>query len=219
MHHIQRSILYQLMQHPSRRYGQLKPQGVEGNIFTYHVRQLIGLGYVVKGDGGEYELTAAGKVYVDRLSGTNLLPRIQPKIITLIACRNEEGEWLVFRRRRQPLLGKVGFVYGKIHEGERIADAARRELKEKTGLQAQLEHRGDGYITMTEAGQVVSQVMFHLFIGMAPQGELQPTASGEAFWMNHAAFGRPDVMPSMPDLIGLLKSKRGLFFAELRYDA
>lgn len=219
MHHIQRTILHQLMQHPSRRYGQLKPKSVEGNVFTYHLRQLIALDYIAKSEARDYGLTPAGKIYVDRLSSSNLLPRIQPKIITLIACTNGVGEWLVFRRKRQPLLGQVGFIYGKIHQGETVTEAAKRELEEKSGLHARLNHRGDGYISIHEQGEPVSQVMFHLFEGSSISGALHQHVSGDVYWANESEFGLPGFMPSMPDLLGLLKSDQERFFAELSYDA
>src|SRR5437899_3164953 len=118
MHRLQQHILYQLMRHHDRRYANLKPEDVEGNLFMYHLRQLISKDWVAKREDGHYELTAAGHRHVDGLSFNTLTPRAQPRIVTLLVCRNKAGEYLFLRRKRQPLLGMVGFPYGKIHLGE-----------------------------------------------------------------------------------------------------
>lgn len=217
MHWIQKHVLAQLITGQTRRYAQLKPKDVEGNLFMYHLRAVMREGWVVKNAGGLYELTPAGKLYADRLSLQTLMPRIQPRIVTLITCQNEKGEWLLYRRGRQPLLGQVGFPYGKLHLDEAVEDAAARELMEKTGIRATLEHRGDGYITIYEEGQVISQILFHLFYGSNPKGEIAPVQrSGEVFWGR--IEDQDNLIASVKDLVGLLEANpEERFFAQLTY--
>ena len=218
MHRLQQHILERLIRHENQRYADLKPDEVEGNLFMYHLRQLTNRGLVVKRADGLYELTAEGMRQVDGLSLATLTPRAQPKIVTLVVCRNEMGQYLFYRRRRQPLLGMAGFPYGKIHLGESIADAAIRELFEKTGLATSLEHKGDGYITIYQDDEPVSQIMFHLFYGENPVGELLPDAtSGKAFWGTLSDVDKT-FMPSVIDLLQLLKdNSTSHFFTELIY--
>lgn len=109
MHRLQQHIIHQLILHPSLRYARLKPDEVEGNLFMYHLRQLMKEGLVTKRSDGQYELAAEGKLYADRLSLQSFTPRVQPKIVTLIACQNEHDEWLLYERKRQPLIGQIGF--------------------------------------------------------------------------------------------------------------
>lgn len=219
MHRLQQHILNRLISHEVQRYADLKPDEVEGNMFMYHLRQLISAGQVEKRADGLYELTAQGKRHVDGLSLVTYTTRVQPKIVTLVVCRNEVGEYLFYRRRRQPMLGMAGFPYGKIHLGETVAGAAVRELFEKTGLAAVLEHKGDGYITIYQDGEPVSHIMFHLFYGENPVGELLPdSTSGKAFWGTLSDVD-DTFLPSVIDLLQLLKdtpSER--FFAELVYE-
>ena len=218
MHRLQQHILSQLINNPSQRYADLKPAEVEGNLFMYHLRVLMKQGLVVKRDDGRYELSPDGKLYAETLSLKTLTPRIQPRLVTLTVCQNEQGEYLLFRRKRHPMLGWVGFPYGKIHLGETVTQAAARELKEKTGIQAQLTHRGDGYITFIENGEPVSQIFFHLFVGTNANGKLRSDPpSGTVFW------GRPEtaqdkLLPSVPDMLKLLaKHPQERFFCELEY--
>ncbi|MDO8638731.1 MAG: NUDIX domain-containing protein, partial [Candidatus Daviesbacteria bacterium] len=143
MHPIKRQILYQLITNPFLPFSKLKSKEIESNLFIYHLKQLILEGLVKKKADGKYELTSEGIGFTDRLSLSNFKPRIQPKIITLIVCQNKNGEFLLYKRGKQPFLGYTGFPYGKIHLGEKITQAAERELKEKTGLFAKLNHRGN----------------------------------------------------------------------------
>jgi len=218
MHHIQLRILRQLIHQPQCRYSELKSPEMEGNIFMYHLRSLIKAGYVVKGGDGRYGLTAPGAQYAEGLSLETMKPRAQPKIVTLLVCRNAAGEYLFMRRKRQPLLGLAGFPYGKLHLGETVGEAAARELREKTGLECRLAHRGDGYVTTNQTGEPTSEIMFHLFYGENPTGELAPkTKYGANFWAPSAAIDST-YMPSVPDLLALLRDTDQRFFAELCYE-
>lgn len=219
-HVIQKGILAKLIANPYLRYSQLKPKNIEGNHFMYHLKVLMREGLVVKNEDGYYLLSAEGKRNADSLSLQDYKPRKQPSIVTLITCQNEKGQWLVYKRKRQPLIHQIGFVYGKLHIGETVLQAAHRELKEKTGLECELTHRGDGYITIYEQDEAVSQVMFHLFYGKHPYGKLKKADKiGEASWVWPQEFAYPPYMASMVDLHQkLLDTPVGeRFFVELTY--
>jgi ADP-ribose pyrophosphatase YjhB (NUDIX family) len=218
MHYIQQRILYQLTHQPSLRYSELKPVEMEGNIFMYHLRSLMKAGYAEKGEDGRYRLTSKGAQYVEGLSLDTMKPRLQPKIVTLLVCRNNDGEYLFLRRKRQPLLGLAGFPYGKLHMGETVAEAAARELKEKTGLECRLVHRGDGYITTKQTGEPTSEIMFHLFYGENPTGRLITESKlGMALWVSESHVNNT-FMPSVAALLDMLKKSPERFFAELNYE-
>lgn len=219
MHRLQQHILQLLILNSHLRYADLKPREIEGNLFMYHLKQLIADGLVEKNTNGRYQLTAKGKLYSDRLSLKSLTPRVQPRIVTLMAVEDGEGNWLFYRRKRQPLIHMIGFPYGKIHIGESVKQAAERELKEKTGLAADLEHRGDGYATTTQNGEPVSEILFHMFYGCNPKGELlQRSKIGEPFWGQLKDIKDSEVMPNAPHLLQLVQSYKGSrFFAELSH--
>ncbi len=207
MHRLQKHILHQLIFNPTARYADLKPKEVEGNLFMYHLRQLMLDGLVAKRADGLYELSPAGKLFADKLSLELFAPRIQPKIVTIIACKNDVGEWLLLKRKRQPLINLTGFPYGKIHLGETIQQAAERELREKTGLTADLAHQADGYIEIYQDEELVSHVFFHFFVGTNPMGKLRgKTKSGQVFWRRVDDWHDPKYMPSMNRLAYLAES-------------
>lgn len=220
MHILQRNILAQLTQRDEARYSQLKPAELESNHFMYHLKVVQREGLVEKQTNGRYHLTAKGKLYVDQLSLTSFRRRLQPKIVTLLACQDATGRWLTLERSNQPLRGQIGFPYGKLHIGEGIEAAAHRELAEKTGLTGDLIHRGDGYITISEADDVVSQIFFHLFHGQNLAGDiLTQSHYGRVAWQPlETDFIRPPYMASMPELIRLIEqTDKTRFFTELEY--
>src|SRR5687767_15023689 len=53
--------------------------------------------------------------------------------------REEETEMLVIERGREPNKGKLAPPGGRIHLGERIGEAACRELREETGISVREE--------------------------------------------------------------------------------
>ena len=216
MHQLQQHILSLLIRHDAQRYAELKPSDVEGNLFMYHLRAVMKAGWVAKRADGQYELTPEGLRYVDALSLKTLTPRAQPRLVTLLVAQNAAGEYLLLRRKRQPLLGMFGFPYGKVHLGESIAEAAARELREKTGLTAELTHRGDGYVTIYQADEAVSQSFFHLFVATGIHGRLINSPDGDVFW-DIPKLDDPTLMPSVLDLIDLLETSSERFFTELTY--
>lgn len=216
MHEIQQYIVKQLVHQEVCRYRDIKPKEVEGNLFTYHLRRLIQENIIEKCPNG-YRLTGNGLRLVDNLSLQSMQPRIQPKIATLVACQNNNQEWLLYRRSKQPFLGKIGFPYGKIHLGERIAEAADRELVEKTGINAKLVHVGDAYLTVDDGTSLITHMLFHIFYGVEPSGELQQeTAIGSCFWQSEQDIVKEQTIPGFTEILRCIKSKqRWPFFIEL----
>ncbi len=186
----------------------------------YHLKQLTNDGLVQKRDDGKYELTLEGQNFSDSLSLKTLNPRIQPKIVTLLVCQNNKGEFLLYKRGKQPFLGLIGFPYGKIHLGEKIAAAAERELLEKTGLKTKPVHRGDVYLTIFKNGQVFTQMFCHVFTSKNTKGELiQRSEIGQCFWEKINNPKDPKFMSGFAEVFSLVKKRnRGLFFTELTYN-
>lgn len=217
MHHIQQQILAQLIPRAAARYRDLKPVGMDGNLFTYHLGRLIKDEFILKEDG-QYRLSPAGARYAGTLSLATLQPRIQPKIVTLVACQNPAGAWLLYRSRRQPFWNQIGFPYGKIHLGETVLQAASRELLEKTGIAAELWHRGDVYLTIYRDKQLLSQMLTHIFLGRNLHGTLKEESSlGACFWGRLPEQSPEELMPGVTAIAELLQSSNERFFREFVY--
>jgi ADP-ribose pyrophosphatase YjhB (NUDIX family) len=186
----------------------------------YHLKAVLDEGLIKKA-GTLYKLTAQGKQLVDRMSMGEFRERIQPKIVTLIVCRrDDDGSYLLYRRGRQPFLGKVGFPYGKIHLGERVEDAAKRELKEKTGLTAPvLTYRGDVYITVHDEEELVTHMLCHVFFGANPTGTLTRNSQiGECFWGMPERVAKEEHIPGFAQVYKLARAGNLPFFREYFLD-
>lgn len=206
------------MHTPVLNYARLRPPGVESNHFAYHLNQLIRAGLVAKNSDG-YALTPEGLAFADRASHATVAPRKQPHIVTALHVTNGEGQLLLFTHAFQPYIGYVGFPQGRVHYEERIADAAARELFEKTGLQAEpLEHRGMVYVSALQGGETISKILVHVFTGSVP-GTPKLSADnpqkGTARWGKLKRTSGTKYMPGFWQITKLLADAEGWFFAEL----
>ncbi|HEX4662603.1 MAG TPA: NUDIX hydrolase [Candidatus Saccharimonadales bacterium] len=217
VHHIQRQIIEKLTYAPSLKFSQLKPAGLESNIFTYHLRQLITQKLVEKTDDG-YTLAPAGLTYVDSLSFTNLKPRKQPKLVTVIALQNETGQWLLAQRKIQPFIGRFMLINGKQHFGEAPEIHAERELQEKTGLQIPLTRRGLADIQITNSnGTLLTHVVGHVYQGKANNASLPVDMDRFHYqWCDIKTLKDTDLMPGTREVIDELVRSSQLFIASLR---
>jgi ADP-ribose pyrophosphatase YjhB (NUDIX family) len=163
-HHIQKHIIDVLMFHEHTRFRDMKPPGVDTNLFTYHLKILLKLGFIDKRDSS-YTLSTAGLSYVDRVSSQNITLRQQPKVITMMVVQNSDGDILLWQRKRQPFINAWTLPYGKLHiDDMSIELAAKREIKEKISEQQyDIVHAGDCYIRVTSGDQSVSTTLAHVF--------------------------------------------------------
>jgi 8-oxo-dGTP pyrophosphatase MutT (NUDIX family) len=217
VHHIQRKILEKLLYAESQSYAGMRPDGVESNHFAYHLEQLLRAGLIAKHDK-QYSLSPQGLRAVDRMSQTAMVDRLQPHIVTVIDITTPDGQTLLFKRRFQPYIYRTGFPLGKTHYDETIAEAAARELHEKTGLRdIPLTYRGDAYVDAMQAGQTISKILCHIFHGEvpAPLSTTPPSARGECLWADAASFSEHEVMPGFHQIKQLLATQPQLFFAEI----
>ncbi|MBI4067925.1 NUDIX hydrolase [Candidatus Kaiserbacteria bacterium] len=220
MHIIQKHILKRLAENKTLRYAQIKPPRVEGNQFSYHLKTLIRRGYVMHKNTA-YALTTKGVHYSTQVTFEHFSLRVQPKITTLIVCKNSKGEYLAYTRNKQPFLGMDGFPYGKVHLGERVAVAAERELKEKAGISAELKQKGVMYLLVTDsAGEVIAHTLFHIFLGTKPKGEIViDSPIGKIRWLSEKDLLKQNIMPGVPEVLRIAKStSNALLFEEYEFE-
>ena len=133
-HYVQRLIFSELAAAQTVRFSELRPEGVESNLFTYHLQKMVAAGYVEKTGQGEYCLSTEGKKMATSFSfdENNLVSK--PTALSILAVYDRQGRGpLAYRRKRQPYFEKISLPSGKIHQGELSKTAAARELQEKLG--------------------------------------------------------------------------------------
>ena len=193
------------------KYSELKPSKIEGNLFSYHLNNLIKENFIEL-KSAKYNLTSKGNQYVDKISTETFQTRIQPKIVTLLVLKHN-GKFLLYERHKMPFINHVGFPYGKIHMEEHIKDSANRELLEKTGLKASLKHRGIVYITVHNETELISQMLCHIFTGTKVSGEIINNGiQNECFWGKIEDFPRQRLIPGVLQIEKILKTNKDKFF-------
>jgi len=206
---IQYHILAELTRHKDRRYSQLRPRDVEGNLFMYHLKGLMGEGLVEKLDK-QYQLTAKGLQFAATLSLSTGRTRKQPQILVAVVAKNEKGEYLWSRWHRQPNTGMVSFPHGMMHYGERAVDMAALELAEKAGLEGDLSHMGEVYVRVALSGELDGHILVHIFevsnYRVGRQDELR-TDMSEAFWAPLTDMSKADFLPGFYEIANMVDSR------------
>ena len=197
-HHIQRSIMMQLRQEGRQPYQALKPDGMEGNAFNYHLRNLKKAGLI---DTLEdlYELTATGHLVADGFSSPVARLMLRPYAHTAIIATSG-SKILLYCATRQPLNGLLTLPSGKMRYGDDLAQSVARELERR--------HITDNYhtyalcainIRYTSGGETLIHrpgTLWHVVY----TGTLQPshTPNGTADWYEQAALRqRSDITPDV----------------------
>ncbi|MBU1092310.1 NUDIX hydrolase [Patescibacteria group bacterium] len=202
MHILQQKIIASLIKQPGLRFNKLRPEGVESNQFVYHLKVLM-RDKLIKQTGNLYQLTVGGKQLADKLSYKDFRPRVQPKIVTMLVCKNSKGEYLWQKRTKEPFHGLVSFPYGKLHLGETIQEAATRELQEKTNMAGKLQHTGDAYWLVYENDELIIHVLCHLFRVNNPKLTKGLIIPPDCFWLALDKIDKTSLVPGIFELVKL----------------
>jgi len=211
-HHIQREIIDRLMHAESLRFKALKPDGMESNIFMYHLKQLINQGLVTKVDN-VYVLAPAGLQYVDNLSSIGSKPIAQPKVICILYIQNKAGDILVAQKKVQPFIGAHMLPSGKQRLEESIDQHVVRELEEKFAITEQAVRRGTAEVMLYD---VPSQILLTHIIGQVYEvviERLNTSPETDRYTYNwQSDVGKLDFLPGTLELISRLRQDQDPFF-------
>jgi hypothetical protein len=197
MHWIRVHILEQLSFVESARNRDLRPRGVESNLFQYHLNQLVRQDYVKKSES-RYALAPTGLHWADRYSIQLKSARPQPKVMTIIGIENDRGEYLLKPKLLQPFVGQYYMPSGKLREGEPFESAAQRELAEKLGVQARsIVPHGSARMSVAAGGELVTDFVGFLFRVALPR---QCQFPAETMWYAPGSGGE-SLMPGTEELL------------------
>lgn len=221
-HIVQMKLLRQLLLTPSCKFATLAAASeLTSDHANFHIKQLIAAGFVrhVAKSYGEYELTRDGKEYANRMDTDAYEIERQPKLTVDLAVENDRGEFIVQKRLKHPYFGYHGFPTGKIRWGETMEQAGARELREETGLTADLRVVGVYHkLDYDTEGNLLEDKYMCLIHGTNPRGELlRKTETHTNQWMTTSAYNQLD--KQMGDIDATIDQLRadGAFVRESKF--
>ena len=169
-HTTQIAILRHLLFVPEANFAALqKDSDLTSDHFTFHIKKLVESGYVIKTATG-YQLSPIGKEYANRMDTDENEIEKQPKIsVVAVLERNKDGrrEFIAQQRLKQPYYGFWGRLGGKVRWGESFEAAAKRELKEETGFDVNVdclisvEINGSGWYRFCYACTIIGKIVIN----------------------------------------------------------
>jgi len=176
VHPVQARILVSLLFKKESRFRDLNNTKLTNDHFSFHIKELLRSGLIIKTKTGAYALTKLGKEFANRFDTDNKDIERQAKLGALIVCtKTDKGKrlFLIQQRLKQPYYGFYGFITGKIRWGETIFETAKRELSEETGLVGKFNLSGIKHKTdYTKSGKLLEDKFFFVFKVEKTKGKL-----------------------------------------------
>jgi ADP-ribose pyrophosphatase YjhB (NUDIX family) len=136
---IKKEILSKLLRSKEwLKYSDLYNKKEENDLFNYHLQHLVDKGFVQKVDK-KYHITDSGILFTlndGSIGAQNYdVDKMKVNVLNLVV-KYENNQMLVLnqKRKRYPFFGNSGISGGVVLKGEKILEAAKRNLKMKTGL-------------------------------------------------------------------------------------
>jgi ADP-ribose pyrophosphatase YjhB (NUDIX family)/predicted transcriptional regulator len=222
-HKIQIVILRHLLFTPQAGFSEVqKATDLTSDHFTFHLKKLVDEGFIAKAER-VYKLTHKGKEYANRLDTDENTIEKQPKVSVAITLerKNDKGEreFLFQQRKKNPYYDFWGRVGGKVRWGESVIEAAKRELKEETGLEAEFElrllyHKRD--FNKTTGGMLEDKLFLCVYATKYKGVLMESFEGGVNKWMTINQFHeQPKRFSSVDDFVALMD--RGETFAEREF--
>lgn len=203
---IQTEILTRLLQSEPLHYHEVKPSGVENDLYNYHLQFLVNKGLVEK-QNGLYALTDQGKYYVNTDHPINPLgqkiSKYKANVLTVVIDTSKETLMVLNQtRKRHPFYNHRGIMGGPINPGEPLLEAAKRKLAQETGLNGEFQQLGVvRTISLKANDQIFADTFFFPCLAVNPSGSLiTRTPFGENYWVDIDQAIKHESTPSAPAL-------------------
>ena len=119
---------------------------------------------------------------------------LDPKLAVVVLVEDAQGRLLYMRRNHEPKMGAWAWPSGYVDAGEDVRDAARREVREETGVEIEL----DDLLGVWSGGG--DPVVLLVWRARPAGGRLQPGPEAlEAAWRSPSEL--PPTFPHDPEIL------------------
>lgn len=187
-HVVQKHVIITFRDKDKASYSELQPEGMSGNAFNYHFKQLISSKLIAHNKDGSYSLTKLGRLTEDSISSQSFRFKLRPVLGMWICVRSKEHGYLLYKSNRQPLRDRVGLPFGKIVLGSEIIQSADYQFKKRQLDPAKLKltKQASANIRYFEGEDLISHrsgmVWFYDYSG---EPIVTKTISGESLWTHN----------------------------------
>lgn len=223
IHLAQAQILKTLLFKTEARFRDLNITKLSTDHFTFHLKQLIETGIIEKTQKGTYRLTAKGKEFANRFDTEKVaLEKGAKPSVLVVAVKKEQNatKYITQQRLKHPFYGYRGFISGKLRWGEKVSEAAARELMEETGLAGKLEFVGIEHKMdyNHQTGEILEDKFFYIVKATETAGKLiESFEGGKNSWLSEKEiFADKKLFEDVPKILKGVKSGN-FFFLEDKY--
>lgn len=211
LHFIRKHILRELSLTKWARFRDLRPKNVDSNLYNYHLKQLMKDGFIEYVEGKGYRLSPSGLRYADHVSLESFEPRWQPKVLTELYTKNSKGEILMWRKYKQPFIGKWSLPGGKMHwEDESLSTAMQRELGYILGESpSDMKHIGIVEYKAFINNQLTSHTIAHIFQGVV---DYKNIINDRLHWLKVENLETTDMSPGTELKIQAIRNHKDFFY-------
>jgi len=209
-HHIQKHILKTLTYTDRARFRDMRPKGVDSNLYNYHLKLLIKEGMVVKEEAG-YALSPQGMRFADHVSVEKYEYRQQPKVLTKLVYINDDNEIILWPKYKQPFIGRWSLPSGKVHyEDSDLKSAVLREVKYLTSKEPKDLHQAG----VVEYSVYISDVLVTHTLAYIFTAKLTDIAHERARFWPIDALGNVDLSPGTLPTIQAVLGNNDYFYSQ-----
>jgi len=154
-HVVQKHILSQLLRQKYSRFRDLRPKGIDTNLYSYHLKRLVAEGLVYKTNDG-YSISDVAAV-------TMTAHTARPELAFVI--QNSDGDVLLKQRTAQPFADCYMLPGAKLDiRQSSIMEAAQSHVThEITDNKVDVKHAGDSYVRIRNNDEILSTQLLHIF--------------------------------------------------------
>lgn len=217
-HYIQEQIIRKLIATEKlAKYSELQIEGVENDLFNYHLQKLVKLKLVDK-NNAVYKLSALGLKYTEDIVPLSVFrPEAdQFKLYShgIVIRKNQENIQIMNRERtKQPFYGDKGILGESVRKGQDTKSALSTRLEYQAGIKVDVKDMKLAgvirKITRDQSGELFSDFIYYIYFCLDYENDLDPKLyNNTVYWtdLEQAIQNEENAQHPFPSLVRILKS-------------